>query len=185
LEPVVFALRDVRFGSAESLTSLKEKLIKIGAKVVSHGRYVAFQMAEIDISRHLFGDILRLIAELRPHLIQRPRETFGCDAFTPKPGGTLSGARRADVTGFGVPEHHGSAAISTSTSGSFGKCRYTTNVRCHGMRSMIRVWHIPGYLANARANIVDILSRTNEASLQAVTFFLPSPASRRREDSRS
>src|SRR5262249_33318101 len=29
-----------------SLTSLKEKLIKIGAKVVSHGRYVAFQMAE-------------------------------------------------------------------------------------------------------------------------------------------
>ena len=29
-----------------SLTSLKEKLIKIGAKVVSHGRYVASQMAE-------------------------------------------------------------------------------------------------------------------------------------------
>ena len=28
-----------------SLTSLKEKLIKIGAKVVSHGRYVVFQMA--------------------------------------------------------------------------------------------------------------------------------------------
>ena len=27
------------------VTSLKEKLIKIGAKVVSHGRYVAFQMA--------------------------------------------------------------------------------------------------------------------------------------------
>ena len=32
-----------------SLTSLKEKLIKIGAKVVSHGRYVAFQMAEVAI----------------------------------------------------------------------------------------------------------------------------------------
>src|SRR5262249_39284533 len=30
-----------------SLTSLKEKLIKTGAKVVSHGRYVAFQMAEV------------------------------------------------------------------------------------------------------------------------------------------
>jgi len=26
---------------------LKEKLIKIGAKVVSHGRYVVFQMAEV------------------------------------------------------------------------------------------------------------------------------------------
>ncbi len=49
-----------------SLTSLKEKLIKIGAKVVSHGRYVAFQMAEVAISRYLFADILRLIAELRP-----------------------------------------------------------------------------------------------------------------------
>jgi hypothetical protein len=49
-----------------SLTSLKEKLIKIGAKVVCHGRYVAFQMAEVAVSRHLFADILRLIAELRP-----------------------------------------------------------------------------------------------------------------------
>jgi hypothetical protein len=49
-----------------SLTSLKEKLIKIGAKVVSHGRYVAFQMAEVAVPRHLFVDILRLIAELRP-----------------------------------------------------------------------------------------------------------------------
>jgi Transposase DDE domain group 1 len=49
-----------------SLTSLKEKLIKIGAKVVIHGRYVAFQMAEVAISRILFADILRLIAELRP-----------------------------------------------------------------------------------------------------------------------
>jgi hypothetical protein len=49
-----------------SLTTLKEKLIKIGAKVVSHGRYVAFQMAEVAVSRHLFADVLRLIAELRP-----------------------------------------------------------------------------------------------------------------------
>ncbi len=48
------------------MASLKEKLIKIGAKVVSHGRYVAFQLAEVAISRHLFADILRLIAELRP-----------------------------------------------------------------------------------------------------------------------
>ena len=49
-----------------SLTSLKEKLIKIGAKVVSHGRYVAFQMAEVSIPRNLFAEILRFIAELRP-----------------------------------------------------------------------------------------------------------------------
>src|SRR5262249_29170256 len=49
-----------------SLTSLKEKLIKIGAKIVSHGRYVAFQMAEVAIPRNLFAEILRLIADLRP-----------------------------------------------------------------------------------------------------------------------
>ena len=34
-----------------SLASLKEKLIKIGAKIVSHGRYVAFQMAEVGAPR--------------------------------------------------------------------------------------------------------------------------------------
>ena len=49
-----------------SLTSLEEKLIKIGAKVVSHGRYIIFQMAEVAIARQMFQEILRLIAELRP-----------------------------------------------------------------------------------------------------------------------
>jgi hypothetical protein len=48
-----------------SLTSLKEKLIKIGAKVVSHGRYVTFQMAEVAVSRQMFAEILSLIARLR------------------------------------------------------------------------------------------------------------------------
>ena len=48
-----------------SLTSLREKLIKIGAKVVSHGRYVTFQMAEVAVSRQMFVDILSLIAQLR------------------------------------------------------------------------------------------------------------------------
>jgi hypothetical protein len=43
-----------------SLTSVK------GAKLVSHGRYVAFQMAEVTIPRNLFADILRLVAELWP-----------------------------------------------------------------------------------------------------------------------
>src|SRR5262249_25752154 len=49
-----------------SLTTLKDKLIKIGGKVVSHGRYVIFQMAEVAIARQMFQEILRLIAELRP-----------------------------------------------------------------------------------------------------------------------
>jgi hypothetical protein len=37
------------------LTSLREKLIKIGAKVISHGRYVTFQLAEVAVSRQMFG----------------------------------------------------------------------------------------------------------------------------------
>ena len=49
-----------------SLTSLREKLIKIGAKVVRHGRYVIFQMAEVAVPRKLFQEILRLIDGLRP-----------------------------------------------------------------------------------------------------------------------
>src|ERR1700738_1053324 len=48
-----------------SLTSLREKLIKIGAKVVSHGRYVTFQMAEVAVARQMFKQILSLIARLR------------------------------------------------------------------------------------------------------------------------
>ena len=48
-----------------SLTSLRENLIKIGAKVVSHGRYITFQMAEVAVSRQMFADILSLIARLR------------------------------------------------------------------------------------------------------------------------
>jgi hypothetical protein len=48
-----------------SLTSLREKLIKIGAKVVSHGRYVMFQMAEVAVPRQMFNEILMLIARLR------------------------------------------------------------------------------------------------------------------------
>jgi len=49
-----------------SLTSLREKLVKIGAKVVSHGRYVTFQMAEVAVPRQMFAEILMLIARLRP-----------------------------------------------------------------------------------------------------------------------
>ena len=41
-----------------SLTRLKEKLIKMGAKVMSHARYVVFQMAEVATPRNLSADIL-------------------------------------------------------------------------------------------------------------------------------
>ena len=49
-----------------SLNTLRNKLIKIGAKVVQHGRYIAFRLAEIDVLRTLFAKILRLINWVRP-----------------------------------------------------------------------------------------------------------------------
>ena len=49
-----------------SLTTLREKLVKIGAKAVRHGRYVTFQLAEVAAPKELFRKILRLIYDLRP-----------------------------------------------------------------------------------------------------------------------
>ena len=48
-----------------SLTSLREKLIKIGAKVVRYARYAVFQMAEVAVPRELFRKTLLRIERLR------------------------------------------------------------------------------------------------------------------------
>ena len=49
-----------------SLRTMRERLVKIGAKVVSHARYVTFQMAEVLVSRSLFYEILERIKRLKP-----------------------------------------------------------------------------------------------------------------------
>ncbi len=48
-----------------SLTTLREKLIKIGAKVVSRSKSLTFQMAEVAVPRVLFAAILERIDRLR------------------------------------------------------------------------------------------------------------------------
>jgi hypothetical protein len=48
-----------------SLTTLREKLVKIGARIVRHGRYLVFQLAEVAVPRVLFAEILRRIDRLR------------------------------------------------------------------------------------------------------------------------
>jgi Transposase DDE domain group 1 len=48
-----------------SLTTLREKLVKIGARIVRHGRYLVFQLAEVAVPRALFAEILRRIDRLR------------------------------------------------------------------------------------------------------------------------
>ncbi len=44
-----------------SLTTLRDKLIKIGGKMVRHARYVTFQLAEVAIPRRLYRAILERI----------------------------------------------------------------------------------------------------------------------------
>jgi hypothetical protein len=45
------------------------KLVKIGARIVRHGRYVVFQLAEVAVPRALFGEILRRIDRLQASLV--------------------------------------------------------------------------------------------------------------------
>ncbi len=56
-----------------SLTTLRERLIKIGAKVVRHAKYETFQMAEVAVPRELFAAILDRIQRfgVPPLLVQR------------------------------------------------------------------------------------------------------------------
>ncbi len=54
-----------------SLTTLREQPVKIGAKVVSHGRYFTFQLAEVAVPRELLRKILSLIDGLRPAPLRR------------------------------------------------------------------------------------------------------------------
>jgi hypothetical protein len=48
-----------------TLTTLREKLVKIGARIVRHGRYLVFQLAEVAVPRALFAAILGRIERLR------------------------------------------------------------------------------------------------------------------------
>ena len=47
------------------MTDYREKLIKIGAKVVRHAKYVVFQLAEVAVPRKLFARLLGGIRRLR------------------------------------------------------------------------------------------------------------------------
>jgi hypothetical protein len=48
-----------------TLTTLREKLVKIGAKVVSHAKYIVFQLAEVAVPHELFAAIVERIGRLR------------------------------------------------------------------------------------------------------------------------
>jgi hypothetical protein len=48
-----------------TLTTLRETLVKIGAKVVRHAKYVVFQLAEVAVARRMFAAIMERIGRLR------------------------------------------------------------------------------------------------------------------------
>jgi hypothetical protein len=50
-----------------SLTTLREKLVKIGARIGAPRRYVVFQLAQVAVPRVLFAKIPRRIDGLRLH----------------------------------------------------------------------------------------------------------------------
>jgi hypothetical protein len=54
-----------------SLTTIREKVVKIGAKVIAHARYAIFQMAEVAVPRDLFRDLLARIGALQPKAMAR------------------------------------------------------------------------------------------------------------------
>lgn len=51
---------------AYSLTTLREKVVKIGTKFIAHAHYTIIQRAKVAAPRHLFGRILKMINDLRP-----------------------------------------------------------------------------------------------------------------------
>jgi hypothetical protein len=63
-----------------SMTTLRERLVKIGARIVRHGRSIIFQMGEVIVPGELFAQILAAIATLRPTRLAR------CRAMAPCPG---------------------------------------------------------------------------------------------------
>jgi Transposase DDE domain group 1 len=49
-----------------SMTTLRDRLVKIGARIVRQGRSISFQMAEVMVPRRMFQQILAAITALRP-----------------------------------------------------------------------------------------------------------------------
>ena len=48
-----------------SLTTLREKLVKIGARLTRHARRLVLQLAEVTVTRDLFAQILSRIRHLK------------------------------------------------------------------------------------------------------------------------
>jgi hypothetical protein len=50
--------------AAWSLTSLRQRLVKTGRRLIKHARYYSLLLAESHLTRRLFGNMLQKIAAL-------------------------------------------------------------------------------------------------------------------------
>src|SRR6266536_3421899 len=116
-----------------SLTSLREKLVKIGAKVVCHGRYVIFQMAEVAVPKELFQEIVRLIDGLRPDRPQRSNWRGGCVITTE--GVRLDARKNGQIAGSDVVRDRWNAGSTAQPTyglpGNPAVCYRPTRSRVH------------------------------------------------------
>ena len=87
-----------------SMTTLRDKLVKIGAKVVRHGRYVTFQLAEVAVPRDLFRKILSLIDDLR----RRPAPAYPGE-LVPRVGFIVTNLSRPTKRVVAFYNHRGTA----------------------------------------------------------------------------
>ena len=128
-------------GEHWTLTTLREKLIKIGAKVVRHGRHVTVQLAEVAIPRRPFAEIPRLIDGPRRHDVQCHRR--GVEAAS---AGLSALAERAS-SDTGLHPGRVSDAPSTLSEESDLDCRLTLSISiqsCYRLRRLGGIiWEIP------------------------------------------
>lgn len=92
-----------------SVTTLPEKLVKIGARVVRHCRYVTFHLAEVAVPRELFRNILSLIDDLRPR--PAPTQAKGIDGEAKTTGRVCPNGNKVGRMGFWTPPADENRAI--------------------------------------------------------------------------
>lgn len=88
-----------------SLTILRERLVKTGARIARCGRYAVFQLTDVAVPRVLFEKILHRIPRLRPQAAPGMREDHRMSLHPRgevRPNSHKSAPKRARLT-FNVP----------------------------------------------------------------------------------
>ena len=127
-----------------SLTTLREKLVKIGARIVRHGRYVVFQLAEVAVPRALFAEILRRIDRTAATAATAPGMSIGSnDRWQPDRRGTaiIDGERPNAARNCGA--RLTTQACAASGHGSNPRTLATCGATTHDRASKPDIWGIP------------------------------------------